>query len=144
MNVNKGKKEPVGISRREFLKDASLVVGGAALGSTAFLTACSSGTTSTEPELITVLNPEGQPPPVTLVPMAERLDTLDGKTIYVVDIHFTGTQIFLEEMTKSLQAKYPKANFVYKLKAGAYSENDQALWDEIKENADAVMMGIGH
>ena len=33
---------------------------------------------------ITVLNPLGQPPPIALVPMAPRLDTLDGKTIYIV------------------------------------------------------------
>lgn len=43
---NENKKEPGELSRREFLKDASLVVGGAALGSLAFLNACS-GTTKT-------------------------------------------------------------------------------------------------
>ena len=32
-----------GISRREFLKDAGMVVGGATVGSMAFLSACSSG-----------------------------------------------------------------------------------------------------
>jgi aerobic-type carbon monoxide dehydrogenase small subunit (CoxS/CutS family) len=39
-------KKP-GISRREFLKDAGLVVGGATVGSMAFLSACSSAKTST-------------------------------------------------------------------------------------------------
>jgi aerobic-type carbon monoxide dehydrogenase small subunit (CoxS/CutS family) len=39
-------KKP-GISRREFLKDAGLVVGGATVGSMAFISACSSAKTST-------------------------------------------------------------------------------------------------
>ena len=34
---------------------------------------------------ITVLNPLGTPPPIKLKNMAPRLDTLDGKTIYLVD-----------------------------------------------------------
>ena len=44
---------------------------------------------------LTVLNPLGQPPAITRVPMAPRLDTLAGKTIYIVDIGFTDThQLF--------------------------------------------------
>ena len=39
-------------------------------------------------KLITVLNPLGQPPPVELIPMAPRLDTLEGKTVYLVDQGF--------------------------------------------------------
>jgi len=40
---------------------------------------------------VMVLNPLGQPPPITQVSMAARLDTLDGKTIYIVDVGFEGT-----------------------------------------------------
>jgi len=144
MSVKKTKKNPAGIARRQFIKEAGLLVGGAAVGGTALLAACGPTDKTTRAELITVLNPEGQPPPVILAPMAARLGSLDGKKIYLVDIHFTGTQIFLEEMAKTLQEKYPKANIIYRLKAGAYAENDAALWDEIKQNGDAVLMGVGH
>jgi xanthine dehydrogenase YagT iron-sulfur-binding subunit len=40
-------KEKKGLSRREFLKDAGLVVGGAAVGSVALVSACKGGTTTT-------------------------------------------------------------------------------------------------
>lgn len=41
MSEEKGfKKEPGGISRRQFLRDAGIVVGGTAVGSTFFLSAC--------------------------------------------------------------------------------------------------------
>jgi hypothetical protein len=139
-------KEPDGISRREFLRDTSLLVGGAAIGSAALLAGCNDGDNNktTKSDLITVLNPAGQPPPIQLVPLAPRLDTMDGKKIYLVDIHFTGTQHFLEDLQKVYQAKYPKSSIILKVKAGAYAENDAALWDEIKKSGDAVAMGVGH
>jgi hypothetical protein len=133
-----------GLTRREFLKDASLLAGGALGGTLALGSACQPGQKTNTPDMLTVLNPEGIPPPIVLAPMAERLDSLDGKIIYLVDIHFTGSQLFLEEMAKVLQEKYPKATVIYKLKAGAYAENDPALWDEIQKNGDGVVMGIGH
>jgi Fe-S-cluster-containing dehydrogenase component len=45
------------ISRREFLKDAGLVVGGAALGSTALAGACKAVTTTTETTTATITSP---------------------------------------------------------------------------------------
>jgi hypothetical protein len=47
------KEEVQKISRREFLKDAGLVVGGATIGSMAVLNACSSTNTITENSTIT-------------------------------------------------------------------------------------------
>jgi hypothetical protein len=138
------KKKSSGISRREFLKNAGLLVGGVAIASPPLLASCSGGEEITESGLITVLNPEGQPPPIILSPMAPRLDTMDGKTIYLVDINFTGTQSFLEELEKVFAQKYPKTKIVRKVKAGAYAENDPVLWDEIKKYGHAVVMGIGH
>ena len=35
--------------------------------------------------MITVLNPLGTPPSIPLHPMAPRLHTLEGKTLYIVD-----------------------------------------------------------
>ena len=53
---------------------------------------------------IAVLNPRGVAPPIRLVPMAPRLDTIDGKTIYIVNIGFGDT--FLPEMQRSPR-RYP-------------------------------------
>ncbi|MGH9563002.1 MAG: hypothetical protein ACRD3S_16240, partial [Terracidiphilus sp.] len=39
---------------------------------------------------LTAVSPKGTPPPVHLYSMAPRLDTLDGKTIYLVDTGFFG------------------------------------------------------
>jgi aerobic-type carbon monoxide dehydrogenase small subunit (CoxS/CutS family) len=47
------KVEGCGLSRREFLRNAGFVIGGASLGSLAFLNACSSGSSSTVTKTVT-------------------------------------------------------------------------------------------
>ena len=47
---------------------------------------------------ITVLNPMGFAPKVTRKELAPRLDTLDGKTVYLVDCRFDDSDVFLEQM----------------------------------------------
>jgi len=57
MEEEKDKTEKQGqISRREFLKDAGLIVGGATVGSMAILSACGGGETATETKTQTVTN----------------------------------------------------------------------------------------
>jgi hypothetical protein len=93
---------------------------------------------------ITVLNPLGQAPPITRVPMAPRLDSLDGKTVYIVDVNFTDTHQFFTEMQKLLSERYPKTNWVVRTKSGTYFDDDQTLWAEIKSKGSAMIMGVGH
>jgi hypothetical protein len=93
---------------------------------------------------ITVLNPMGQPPPIARVPMAPRFDTLDGKTIFIVDINFIDTHQLFTEMQKLLSEKYPKTTFEVRTKTGTYFEDDPKLWAEIKQKNGGMIMGVGH
>jgi hypothetical protein len=94
---------------------------------------------------ITVLSPIGIPPEIHLKPMAPRLDTLEGKTVYLVNDGYLGTDILLGEMQAWFRANMPEVNTVYKVKGGGgFTAEDPALWAEIKEKADAVVMGMGH
>jgi hypothetical protein len=94
---------------------------------------------------ITVLSPRGQPPAIQLKPMARRLDTLDGKTVYLVNDGYLGTDILLGEMQAWFKANMPKVNTVYRpMTGGGFVAEDPALWAEIKAKADAVIMGMGH
>jgi hypothetical protein len=90
------------------------------------------------------LNPKGTPPPVRLVPMASRLDVLSGKTIYLVDTGFMGGGTFLQQMQIWFGRNMPDVTTVFRKKAGAYPEEDPALWKEIKEKGNAAIMAIGH
>jgi hypothetical protein len=93
---------------------------------------------------ITVLNPLGQPPAIARVPMAPRIDNLDGKTIYIVDIGFTDTHQLFTEMQSLLSRRYPKTTWVVKTKVGTYFDDDPKLWSEIKEKGQGMIMGVGH
>ncbi len=93
---------------------------------------------------ITVLNPRGIQPPIRLIPMAPRLDTLDGKTIYVVDTKYPLTKPFVQEVYNVLKEKYPKTNWVFRDKIGSYFDDDPKLWAEIKEKGNGMVMAIGH
>ncbi len=115
-----------------------------------FLIACLLGTASakeksaSQEELITVLNPRGKPPAIPLVPMAPRLDSLDGKTVYFVDVRFPGGGSFLHEMMDWFAQNRPKVKTVFREKSGSYMDGDPKLWAEIKEKGDAMIIAIGH
>jgi hypothetical protein len=90
------------------------------------------------------LNPKGAPPPVKLIPMAPRLDTIHGKTIYLVDTGFMSGGVLLQQMQIWFNKNYPDVTVVFRKKAGAYMEDDPPLWKEIKEKGNAAIMAIGH
>src|SRR5882762_7544757 len=50
---------------------------------------------------LTVLNPMGYPPRVTPKDMAPRLDTLEGKRVFLVDCRFDDADLFLKQMQNS-------------------------------------------
>jgi len=96
------------------------------------------------PEKIVALNPLGNPPPITLVPMAPRLASLEGKTIYLVSDGFPGADHFLDQVSNWFKKNMPSVTTVYRLKAGAFGDDDPKLNAELKEKAQAVIMAIGH
>jgi hypothetical protein len=94
---------------------------------------------------ITVLSPKGQPPSIQLKSMAPRLDTLEDKTVYLVNDGYLGTDILLAEMQAWFKVNMPEVTTVYKMKGGmGFTAEDPDLWAEMKEKADAVIMGMGH
>jgi hypothetical protein len=104
----------------------------------------SAGFAAAEDAKISVLNPRGIQPPIRLIPMAPRLDTLEGKTIYVVDTKYPLTAPFVQEIYRIFKEKYPKTNWVFREKIGSYFDDDPKLWQEIKEKGHGMIMAIGH
>jgi len=96
------------------------------------------------PEKFEALNPKGMPPAVALVPMAPRLDTLEGKMIYLVSDGFAGADRFLAQIAIWFQKNMPSVKTTYRLKAGSYFDDDPKLMAEIKANGNAMIMAYGH
>jgi len=93
---------------------------------------------------IEALNPRGMPPPITLVPMAPRLSSLDGKTIYLVSDGFPGADAFLNQIKVWFSKNMPSVITEFRLKAGGFADDDPKLFAEIKAKGNAVIMAIGH
>jgi len=94
-------------------------------------------------ELFRVVDPRSRPPATIQRSMAPRLDSLKGKTVYVVDINWPYTHQFTEELHGIFSEKFPDTRFVLSDKSGSYFADDPKLWAEIKENADAMILGVG-
>ena len=93
---------------------------------------------------IVVMNPRGIQPEIRKIPMAKRLATLDGKTVYIVDTKYPNTKPFVNELVAALKTKYSKTTWVLKEKLGGYMDDDPALWKEIKEKGSGAIVLIGH
>jgi hypothetical protein len=95
--------------------------------------------------LITVLNPAIENQMVDRMPLSPRLDTLDGKTIYLVDINWGGPEAaysVFEEIQSWFAQNKPSVKIVIKRKTGMYTTDDPGLWKEIAKNGNAAIIGI--
>jgi hypothetical protein len=92
----------------------------------------------------TVLDPRGQPTAVIKpLPLAPRLDSLNGKTIYIIDVGFGGGWEFLEEAVGWLARHHPGVKTVLKRKKSIMFADEPEMWAEVKKSGDAVIFGVG-
>ncbi|MEM0488202.1 MAG: hypothetical protein QW707_03245 [Candidatus Bathyarchaeia archaeon] len=95
-------------------------------------------------EKVKVLCPLGKPPKIRTSALAPRLESLDGKVIYVVDVGFPASEKFLFELVRALREKFSKTVWHVVRKRGTYFDDDPLLWEEIRQKAHAVVMYVGH
>lgn len=93
---------------------------------------------------LTVHNPMGYAPKITHKALAPRLDSLDGKTVYLVDCRFDDSDIFLKQMQSWFADHMPGVQTVFKPISSVYTKDDPATWEEIKAKGDAAIIGVGH
>jgi hypothetical protein len=96
-------------------------------------------------EKITVLNPTPPNRMVDRVPLTPRLDSLEGKTIFLVDIGWGGPQAapsIYEEMKAWFAQNMPSVKVEIRTIKGFYMQDQPELLKEISEKGDAAMFGI--
>jgi len=101
-------------------------------------------TTKQATALCTVLDPRGQPTAaIQPHPLAPRLDTLQGKTVYLIDVGFGGGWEFLEETVGWFARNMPGVKTVLEHKKGIMFVDEPEMWADVKKKADAVIFGVG-
>ncbi|HVG50492.1 MAG TPA: UGSC family (seleno)protein [Xanthobacteraceae bacterium] len=93
---------------------------------------------------LSVHNPVGYPPKVTRKSAAARLDSLDGKTIYLVDCRFDDSIELLKQVDAWFKARMPSVKTKLVSLSNYYGHDDPELWKEIKAKGDAAILGVGH
>ncbi len=97
-------------------------------------------------EMMSIFDPKTQPVmSIDDLPrrMAPRLDTLEGKTIYLVDTGFAGANEFLQEVQLWFKENMPEVKTVLHVKAGNTFADDPESWVLCKKEADGVVLGVG-
>ena len=93
---------------------------------------------------LSVLNPVGFAPRITRKALAPRIDTLDGKTVYLVDCRFDDSDVFLQQMQAWFAQHMPAVRTVLKPISSVYLNDDPATWEEIRARGHAAIVGVGH
>ncbi len=96
-------------------------------------------------EKLTVLNPTPPNRMVDRTPLAPRLDALEGKTVFLVDLGWGGPQAapsIYAEMKAWLARNMPGVSVEIRGIQGSYMQDQPELWKEIKEKGHAAMIGI--
>ena len=76
-------------------------------------------------------------------PMAKRLGTLENKTVYLVDIGFGGGYKFMLQLQKWFTENMPSVTTIVKRKPGnVFMDDKNDLWEEVKANGQAVVLGV--
>lgn len=122
------------------------IVAGAPSYAEAASTAAPKATAPMTKGLITAVNPAVTPQLPQRIPLAPRLDKLDGKTIYLVDTDWGGmgqNGSILEEMQAWFAEHMPAVKTIIKVKKGNFVTDDPALWKEIADaKGDGVVLGV--
>src|SRR5262245_51262996 len=93
---------------------------------------------------MSVHNPLGYPPNVARRTPAPRPESLDGKTIYLVDVRFDDSIELLKQVQAWFARHMPGVKTKLVSMSSYYQKDDPETWEEIKVNGDAVIIGVGH
>ena len=79
----------------------------------------------------------------SFAPLAPRLASLEGKTLYLVDTGFGGSGKFLDQIQAWFREHVPSVRTVRRRKTGSIFRDDtKDLWKEIQREGQAAILGV--
>ncbi|MGP0092547.1 MAG: hypothetical protein ACLPKB_21790 [Xanthobacteraceae bacterium] len=93
-------------------------------------------------ELLTVHDPRGYPPKVTGKRLAPRLDSLDGKLVYLVDCLFDNSAAFMDQLRDWFRIHLPAVETRI-IRPRESWVDDPGMRAVIEKEGDAAILGVG-
>jgi hypothetical protein len=93
-------------------------------------------------DLITVHDPRGYAPKVTGKRLANRLPSLDGKIVYLVDCLFDNSAAFIEQLRQWFETNLPKVETRI-IRPRESWVDDPDMRKTIAANGSAAILGVG-
>ena len=75
---------------------------------------------------------------------APRLDTLNGKTVFLVDCRFDDSVELLKQVEAWFAANMPDVKTRMVQLSSIYKNDDPKTWELIRDEGDAAILGVGH
>lgn len=92
--------------------------------------------------LLTVHDPRGYPPKVTGKRLAQRPESLDGKTVYLVDCLFDNSEAFMDQLRDWFGVHLPAVQ-TRTIKPRQSWVDDADMRSKIASEGNAAILGVG-
>jgi hypothetical protein len=93
-------------------------------------------------EMLRVHDPRGYPPKVTGKQLAPRLESLDGKTVCLVDCLFDNSDKFMDQLQDWFAENLPRVKTtIVRLRQSWVDDPDMRA--RVAEGGDAAILGVG-
>ena len=93
-------------------------------------------------EKLTVHDPRGFPPKVAGKPLAPRLQSLEGRTLYLVDCLFDNSDAFVDQMHAWFGEHMPGVD-IKRIKPRESWVDDPDMCAAIQQDGDAAVLAVG-
>jgi len=94
------------------------------------------------PNEITVHDPRGYPPKVTGKRLAPRLQSLDGKVVFLVDCLFDNSDVFMQQLEQWFGENLPGVR-IRNIKPRDSWGDDPEMRATVVTEGDAAILGVG-
>jgi hypothetical protein len=91
---------------------------------------------------LVVHDPRGYPPKVVGKRLANRLSSIEGKTLYLVDCLFDNSDVFTEQLRQWFGEHLPGVNIRIAKPKKTWSD-DEEMRAGIRADGDAAILGVG-
>lgn len=91
---------------------------------------------------LTVHDPRGFPPKVSGKQLATRLQSLDGKIVFLVDCLFDNSDVFMDQLQRWFAEHLPTVR-IKNIKPRESWIDDPEMRDAVVKEGDAAILGVG-